>query len=666
MAPSKRQLMILIVDDERDVLDALSEDIQNIFNGAIQTESCLSAAEALEFVKTIEPDSCMLAVVITDYVMPEMNGLNFLRELREVAVGSDPFRILLSGQADFESVKTAINEHLVDRCLSKPWQATELYNVLKDLLSQYLLTQAFEQVEHYEKIVSHSHYRQALASSEQKRANLAQNLWTLQQSLIAPRKFTDSDLSENLKNALLELKPYIDLDQVLRSYNEHELIFEEGQQLSSMLLIINGEVSHHKRELTESGHEEIFCEGPGTILGSMAHFSQGEAFTTVRAKTKVDLVSLSHQLLEKAMASSFDFTIYFTNILLRQVMRRIRHNVSSNVTLARTLDELKAAQLQLVESEKLATLGQLVAGIAHELNNPTAAIIRSVDHLATSLESIISQPSRADMQSLMVRSFERGFQLEPLSTRDIRQNASVFQAHLQDPLRAKRLAEMGYKTPAELGLDHPDEEQAVKFKRIDELTSFFQTGKFLRNITSCSKRIESLVRSLKSYARPESQQPEWCDLHVGIEESILILHNRLKRVELNKDYGKLPALHIWPGEINQIWTNLLSNALDAVHEVENPKINIRSFLAEKEVIVEICDNGHGIAPDQIRKVFEINFTTKKHGHYGLGLGLAICKKIAAKHHGDITVRSELGRYTCFSVHLPLPGDPTHAISHIGH
>ena len=178
--------------------------------------------------------------------------------------------------------------------------------------------------------------------------------------------------------------------------------------------------------------------------------------------------------------------------------RRVGLNLASQVKLATTLAELQSAQLQLVEL-KLVGLGQLVvAGIAHE-NNPAAAIIRSVDHLAGGLEHIIDANHRARA------AFDRGFRLEPLSTREIRKQSKALADRVPDNALARRLVEMGVSPGAAMdGLvrEFGGLEQAASY-----LGVHFNTGKFLRNISTCGQRIEALVRGLKNYARPESDKP---------------------------------------------------------------------------------------------------------------------------------------------------------------
>ena len=291
----------------------------------------------------------------------------------------------------------ALASKTVDRFLAKPWDHNQLYRITKDLLSAFLLQHAFDQVEHYENIVSHTHYRQALVNKERQRASLelqreslARNLWTLQQSFLAPDRFSDEELRNKLYTELLHLSETKDVEGVFETFADGTVILQEGAEISHMRLVKSGWVVHVRQELKQAGVDELMTEGPGALIGSTAHYGGGgKAFTSVIAKGPVDVVNVTRDVLERAMAKSFNFTIYFANVLFRQVNRRVRLNIAGQARLATTLAELQAAQVQLVESEKMASLGQLVAGIAHELNNPTAAILSSVEHLAEGLVSLM-------------------------------------------------------------------------------------------------------------------------------------------------------------------------------------------------------------------------------------------------------------------------------------
>lgn len=168
----------------------------------------------------------------------------------------------------------------------------------------------------------------------------------------------------------------------------------------------------------------------------------------------------------------------------------------------------------------------------------------------------------------------------------------------------------------------------------------------------CARRIGDLVKSLKQYARQDRDEPSLVDLHEVLEDTLMMFENRLKRHQVCKEYQPLPLVRCHPIALQQVWTNLIANSLDAM---SGPGLLIvRTAMLDPEwVMVEIEDNGCGIEPELWQRVFDLNFTTKREGHFGLGIGLSISQQIVQQHHGRIEVISEPGRYTCMRVLLPL-------------
>lgn len=258
--------------------------------------------------------------------------------------------------------------------------------------------------------------------------------------------------------------------------------------------------------------------------------------------------------------------------------------------LEQTKVKLERAEAALVQSEKMASLGNLVAGVAHEINTPVGSIHSNSD--------------------LMVRALEK--------LRKIL-------------LDAPELA--GGDVPAEL-------------TRI--LDALENVGRV--NQTAC-QRIVSLVRSLKSFARLEEPQCRRADIHEEIEAALTLVQYELKhRIEIVRDYGELPSVECFPNQLNQVFMNLLVNASQAI-EGEG-RIRITTRRGGDEIRVTFQDSGCGIPPENIDRVLEPGFTTKAIGH-GTGLGLSISDKIVRAHHGALTVSSEVGRGTTFTITLPI-------------
>jgi len=261
---------------------------------------------------------------------------------------------------------------------------------------------------------------------------------------------------------------------------------------------------------------------------------------------------------------------------------------------ARELEEvnrrMQQAQAHLVQSEKMASLGQLVAGIAHEINTPIGSINSNNDILIRSVSKM--------------REF---FNCE--------------------------------QCPADVR-EHPD---VVKLMRVLEEINH-------NNRIACD-RIINIIRSLKNFARLDEAERRRVNIHEGLDSSLILVHHQLKnRIEIVKDYGDLPEIECFPNQLNQVFMNLLVNAAQAIPR--RGTLTIKTLQLGNEVQVKISDTGVGIPRENMRKIFDPGFTTKGIG-VGTGLGLSICYKIIQDHRGRIAVESEVGRGTTFTITLPV-------------
>ncbi|WP_414528860.1 AAA family ATPase [Nodularia chucula] len=283
----------------------------------------------------------------------------------------------------------------------------------------------------------------------------------------------------------------------------------------------------------------------------------------------------------------------------------------------KALQDLQAAQLQIVQSEKMLALGNLVAGVAHEMNNPLAFI-------AVTLQ-----------------------QVQPLLA-DITEHLQLYQATLPDP-------------GAEI-LDHAAE--------IDLDYCLGDAPKMINSMIMASDRLKSISNSLRTFSRADQDYPVPFNIHEGIDSTILILKHRLKAneqrpaIRVITDYADLPQIQCFPGQLNQVFMNILANAIDALEESQigrtfeeleaNPQyILIKTFVVNNQVKIAITDNGIGMNEQVKQQIFDHLFTTKAVGK-GTGLGLAIARQIIIeKHHGSLIVNSQLNEGTQFIITLPV-------------
>jgi signal transduction histidine kinase len=652
------EFVVVIIDGDASTRSALENEIRQAFQDAMTIESCASPADAMPRLEAALGRKAHVPLIACKLDLMQQDGLAFFKDLRVQLPFLNSSRVLLVEGHQEELARLALAEHLISHFIVIPWLDAEIYQNLKDLMSRYILRYAYDQLPFYESIVSHHHYRKALQESEQHRVALTEQIGRFARNLLDVRSVSDHDLRKQIAEDLEQLVTPQEKSGIFKDYAAGQCILARGSPNSCLQIILEGQVQH--LFLDSFGVEQnVFHEGAGAIIGSLSFFSSQPALTAVRALTPVRALSLHQSILDRAMSNNVHFLISFTNLLLRQVLSRSRKHLEINISLQQALDELKRTQLQLVESEKLVTLGQLVAGVAHELNNPAAAIVRSVDHLGSFIKAVIKDafPLQAGLQSASVQAFNRGWELQPLSTREIRSRAQNLIPHLQSSQLAKQAVEIGLDQLDQL-LQLEKQSRLAPASFIDTLHRYYQIGHFARNIEASGGRIEALVKSLKSYARQETGVFELIDVHEGIEESLLILQHRLKPFHVMKDYGSLPRIYGLPASLNQVWTNLIVNALDAMGEQGQLIIKTEYLEAARTVRISIRDSGPGIAPEIIDKIFAINFTSKRGTGFGLGLGLAICKSIVEKHQGSIAVKSEPGSYAEFIVSLPIHSPET--------
>lgn len=305
------------------------------------------------------------------------------------------------------------------------------------------------------------------------------------------------------------------------------------------------------------------------------------------------------------------------------------------IELTRALEELQQAQLQLIQSEKMSSLGQLMAGIAHEINNPVGFIHTNLPYTQESLENLL----------VLVKLYQQQF---PDVTPEIEEQKAI----------------------ADLEFLQED---------LPKLLSSMQAG---------TERIRQIVLSLRNFSRLDEAAVKAVDLHEGLESTLLILEHRLQAqtnrlaIQVIKNYGQLPMIECWGAQMNQVFLNIISNAIDAIdalaveNQTENgiskdgflryppPQITISTELVEgnvanvgetigERIIISIADNGNGISEDVQSRIFDPFFTTKSVGK-GTGLGLSIAYQIVVKQHGGLLrFNSTMGKGTEFLVEIPV-------------
>jgi signal transduction histidine kinase len=321
------------------------------------------------------------------------------------------------------------------------------------------------------------------------------------------------------------------------------------------------------------------------------------------------------------------YLIYFAGallILLGYLGQRLMHSYrvldrrveERTHELSEALKQLKESESQLIQSEKMSSLGQMVAGVVHEINTPLAYVKNSLGTVQTSLPEIAQTITEAEKLMQVLAS-------GTASEQELSAQFATAQGHM-DQLKTQRV--------------------------LPEMTALVGDG--LYGIG----QISDLVVNLKDFSRLDRSKTQTFDLNEGLNSTLMLARHLLKKVTIRKEFAALPAIICAPSQINQVFLNLVTNAAQAMERPDGTITITTRVVDPTHVAVEVADNGKGIPPDVMPKIFDPFFSTKGPGQ-GTGLGLSISYKIINEHGGTIDAQSKLGEGTRFTVVLPLEPPP---------
>ncbi len=443
--------------------------------------------------------------------------------------------------------------------------------------------------------------------------------------------------------------PRADLERLCQLVTEQQIaagdeLFKEGSHGDKAYVIKDGQLEILKN--TGGSEVLIAVRQSGEVIGEMSLLEAAPRFATVRARTPSTLLVIEYRHLDDLLNTS------------PSAAKAMLHTITAR---------LRSTELVVRQSEKMAQLGTLTAGIAHELNNPAAAIGRGAHQLFDSF---------SQLQELFLKMNQLEFsasQMEKLQSLDkfARQQATVpdimdsldrsdREEQLEDWMASHGIAD-GWEfapTLVSIGCD-PDQLAGLKadFPNsqlpviLEWIIAAFTIYSLLEEIGQGTSQMSEIIKALKSYVYLDQASLQLVDIHAGLDNTLIMLRSKLKAgISVRREYAPgLPRIYALGSELNQVWTNIIDNAIDAMDQ--RGELILRTRQEDQWVIVEIQDNGPGIPAEIQSKIFNPFFTTKPVGK-GTGMGMNISYNVIKKHAGDIRFSSQPGK-TIFEVVLPV-------------
>lgn len=433
-------------------------------------------------------------------------------------------------------------------------------------------------------------------------------------------------------------------------YTKGQTIFKEGDVSDAAYIIKSGqlEILKNSNGLTTL----LAVRESGEFIGEVSLFQESPRTATVRARTEVTVICVKKDVMNEliSMSPSAAKAMFYT-ILARW----------------------HSTETLLKQTDKMAQLGTLSAGLAHELNNPISAIANASSSLGRIMDEFLDLQFQIDKLDLMVDNLDLFIELKDRAKEKAQKpleftsmERSDLEYEIEEFLEEKNIDNSWALAPTLANLDFKLDELELLINKFPSnsisiilswLDKAYTVFNLQADVATAAERSAAIVNALKEYSFLDQAPLQSLDIHKGLDNTLLILQSKLKKgITVNKMYGEnIPPIQAYGGELNQVWTNLLDNAVDAV-EAKRAKneaeITIKTSTHLDWLLVEIEDNGSGIPPEIKDKIFNPFFTTKAPGK-GTGLGLDISYQIVAeKHRGDIKVYCKENS-TCFRVFLPL-------------
>ncbi len=421
-------------------------------------------------------------------------------------------------------------------------------------------------------------------------------------------------------------------------------VVEEGQMGDAAYIVMDGEFEVVKK--ADVQNIMVAIREAGAVIGEMALLDHAPRMASVRAVRTSRVLRIRADTFEQLISRSPSAAL----AIMQTVSKRLRQN-----------------EALLRQSEKMAALGTLAAGLAHELNNPAAAVRSSANQLRSAVTSWseatgeLERMSKTNQQITTVGNLKTQIEKEHTPNTDLDPLARSDQENeMQNWMEERGIQDAWELAPAFVSAGWnvgwlTTLGDTFKPPLLSAVLKWLATGhavySLLDEISMGTERVSEIVKAVKAYSYLDQAPVQQVDIHEGLDNTLVILRHKLSSgIRVTREYAAdLPRIEAYGSELNQVWTNILDNAVYAMGG--KGELILRTYTKDKNVVVEIQDNGPGIPPEIQKRIFEPFFTTKPPGQ-GTGLGLHIAYTIINNHYGRMNVTSEIGR-TCFQITLPI-------------